>query len=129
MNWKLNEDSPIYIQLMEQIKAGIVSGEFPPGERLPSVRELAAEAGVNPNTMQRAFSELERENLVLSQRTAGRFVTTDETTIDQTRRELAGQYIRGFLSAMEALGYSREDSILLLSQTPLERSTYGNSGM
>ena len=68
MKWKFSNDAPIYAQLMEQIKAAIVTGQFPPGERLPSVRDLAAEAGVNPNTMQRAFAELEREGLVHSRR-------------------------------------------------------------
>ena len=75
MKWDFSSDAPIYAQLILQIKVGIVSGAFPPGERLPSVRDLATEAGVNPNTMQRALTELERDGLVYSQRTAGRFVT------------------------------------------------------
>ena len=75
MKWQFSNSAPIYAQLIEQIKMAIVSGEFPAGERLPSVRELAAETGVNPNTMQRAMTELERDGLVYSQRTAGRFVT------------------------------------------------------
>ena len=78
MKWQFSNDAPIYSQLIEQIKVGIVSGAFPPGERLPSVRDLATEAGVNPNTMQRALAELERDGLVYSQRTAGRFVTEDQ---------------------------------------------------
>ena len=72
MQWSFSNDLPIYSQLIGQIKVGIVSGVFPPGERLPSVRDLATEAGVNPNTMQRALAELERDGLVYSQRTAGR---------------------------------------------------------
>ena len=71
MKWLFSNDAPIYTQLIEQIKVGIVAGAFPPGERLPSVRDLATEAGVNPNTMQRALAELERDGLVFSQRTAG----------------------------------------------------------
>lgn len=71
MKWQFSNDAPIYAQLVVQIKVGIVSGAFPPGERLPSVRDLATEAGVNPNTMQRALTELERDGLVYSQRTAG----------------------------------------------------------
>ena len=74
MKWQFSNDAPIYSQLIAQIKVGIVSGAFPPGERLPSVRDLATEAGVNPNTMQRALTELERDGLVYSQRTTGRFV-------------------------------------------------------
>ena len=75
MNWQFSNDAPIYAQLIRQIRAGIVSGAFSPGERLPSVRDLAMEAGVNPNTMQRALTELERDGLVYSQRTSGRYVT------------------------------------------------------
>ena len=71
MNWQFSNDAPIYAQLIGQIRAGIVSGAFSPGERLPSVRDLAMEAGVNPNTMQRALTELERDGLVYSQRTSG----------------------------------------------------------
>ena len=82
MDWTFRGDQPIYAQLMQRIKQGIVSGDLPPGSRLPSVRELATEAGVNPNTMQRALQELEREGMVYSQRTAGRFVTEDEKAID-----------------------------------------------
>jgi GntR family transcriptional regulator len=78
MNWQFNSEAPIYSQLIGQIRQGIVSGAFPPGERLASVRDLASEAGVNPNTMQRALTELERDGLVYSQRTAGRFVTEDQ---------------------------------------------------
>ena len=77
MKWQFSADAPIYAQLVTQIQVGIVSGAFPPGDRLPSVRDLATEAGVNPNTMQRALTELERDGLVYSQRTAGRFVTED----------------------------------------------------
>ena len=77
MEWNFRSDLPIYSQLVERIKLGIVSGSFRPGERLPSVRDMAAEAGVNPNTMQRALQELERDGMVYAQRTAGRFVTED----------------------------------------------------
>ena len=73
MKWQFRNDAPIYTQLIEQIKVGIVTNIFPPGEKLPSVRDLAADAGVNPNTMQRALSELEQGGLLYTQRTAGRF--------------------------------------------------------
>ena len=94
MKWQFSNDLPIYSQLIAQIKVGIVTGAFPPGERLPSVRDLATEAGVNPNTMQRAMAELERDGLVYSQRTAGRFVTEDENVIQQAKRSLAERHIR-----------------------------------
>ena len=89
MDWTFRNDLPIYSQLVDKIKLAIVSGALPPGERLASVRDLATEAGVNPNTMQRALQELEREGLVFSQRTAGRFVTEDITVIDEIKKALA----------------------------------------
>ena len=82
-------DLPIYAQIIAQIQQRIVTSQLQPGDRLPSVRDLAAEAGVNPNTMQRAMTELERQGLVHSQRTAGRFVTEDEATIRKLREDLA----------------------------------------
>jgi len=114
MEWQLRSDAPIYSQLVAHITLGIVSGEFAPGERLPSVRDMALEAGVNPNTMQRALTELERNGLVYSQRTAGRFVTEDKTVIDTAKNKLADENIRGFLDAMSRLGYLRHEIITLL---------------
>ena len=103
---------------------------FPPGERLPSVRDLATEAGVNPNTMQRALAELERDGLVFSQRTAGRFVTEDKTMIEQAKRGLAERHIKTFLAAMLRLGYQPEEIITLLRQENCEEgSANGGSGM
>ena len=116
MLWQFNSGSPIYSQLIHQIKQGIVSGIFPPGERLPSVRDLATEAGVNPNTMQRALAELERDGLVYSQRTAGRFVTEDRGMIEAAKHHLAQEQIRSFLVAMDRLGYSKEEILDLVRQ-------------
>jgi DNA-binding transcriptional regulator YhcF (GntR family) len=116
MQWQFSNDAPIYTQLIQQIKVGIVAGVFPPGERLPSVRDLATEAGVNPNTMQRALAELERDGLVYSQRTAGRFVTEDKTMIQQAKRSLAERHIQVFLEAMSHLGFQREEILALLDQ-------------
>ena len=120
MRWQFSNDAPIYSQLIEQIKVGIVSGMFAPGERLPSVRDLATEAGVNPNTMQRAMTELERDGLVYSQRTAGRFVTEDRTMIEAAKRELAERHIRTFVAAMLRLGYEQNDIAALLKQESAE---------
>lgn len=117
MKWHFTNDSPIYSQIIEQIKAGIITGDFPAGEKLPSVRDMASEAGVNPNTMQRAMVELEREGLVHSQRTSGRLVTDDESIISQAKRSLAIKHVEEFLSAMGALGFSREDTVQLLLKT------------
>lgn len=130
MRWQFSNDAPIYAQLIGQIKVGIVSGVFPPGERLPSVRDLATEAGVNPNTMQRAMTELERDGLVYSQRTAGRFVTEDKAMIERVKLDLAESHIQSFLAAMLRLGYDKEEIVSLLRQeTGKEETLDGGSGM
>ena len=130
MKWQFSNDAPIYAQLITQIKVGIVSGAFPPGERLPSVRDLATEAGVNPNTMQRALTELERDGLVYSQRTAGRFVTEDQTMIEGAKRGLAEGHIQTFLAAMSRLGYGKEEILNLLRQeNEKEETTHGDLDM
>ena len=116
MKWQFSNSAPIYTQLIEKIKMAIVSGAFPAGERLPSVRELAAETGVNPNTMQRAMTELERDGLVHSQRTAGRLVTEDGEVIAAARRQLAERHLETFLAAMEGLGYEQQEIEALLRQ-------------
>ncbi len=115
MEWKLDGEGPIWAQMVENVKRGIVAGEFGPGERLPAVREMALEAGVNPNTAQRALTELERQGLVYAQRTAGRFVTEDAGTIERLRRELADGTVRAFLEDMRALGFTREEIEQLIS--------------
>ncbi len=120
MQWKLSDDRPIYVQLMETITAAIASGTLAAGSRLPSVREMAAQAGVNPNTMQRALAELEREGLLYSQRTAGRFVTDQSDRITQKRKELAMQQIRIFLSSMKEMGYTSEQTLNLIQQAVKE---------
>lgn len=116
MQWQFSNDAPIYTQLIQQVKVGIVTGAFPPGERLPSVRDMATEAGVNPNTMQRALAELERDGLVYSQRTAGRFVTEDNTMINTAKRSLAERHVKMFLEAMLRLGFQREEIVRLIEQ-------------
>ena len=114
MEWKLSDDRPIWLQLSQQLARRILVGAYPPGSRLPSVRELAAEAGVNPNTMQRALAELERTGLVYTQRTAGRFVTEDAAVIDSAKQELAHQQVGAFLRRMERMGYDREQAAQLV---------------
>ena len=116
MNWKFRDDLPIYSQLVEQIQLAIVSGTFRPGERLASVRDMASEAGVNPNTMQRALQELERESMVYSQRTSGRYVTEDMQVIERAKKQFAEEQIRGFLEAMRKLGYQQEEIISMLKE-------------
>ena len=116
MNWHFNNDSPIYAQIVEQIKTAIVLGEFACGERLPSVRDMATEAGVNPNTMQRAMAELEREGLVCTQRTSGRLVTDDARLIADVKRALAQRHVDSFLAAMAELRMDYDEVINLLQR-------------
>lgn len=107
MDWKLTGDRPIWLQLKEQITQRIILGEYPMGSRLPTVRELATEAGVNPNTMQRALAELETDGLAESNRTAGRLVTTDAAAVERVRSRMAGKCIDDFYEGMGQLGYDR----------------------
>ena len=116
MEWKLSDDRPIWLQLSEQLARQIVSGIYPPGGKLPSVRDLAADAGVNPNTMQRALSQLESEGLAVSNRTTGRMVTKDTAVIDAARRKMAQEIITTFFAAMAGLGLSQARAIELLKE-------------
>lgn len=120
MPWELNNDRPIYLQLMEKIQQDIISGIFKPGDKLPSVRDLAMEASVNPNTMQKALSELERSGLVYSQRTSGRFITEDDSLIRQLKDQLATEHIRDFFEKMQQLGFPQEETLTLIEQTMKE---------
>ena len=123
MDWTFRTDAPIYTQLYEKLTLAIVSGGYAPGERLPAVRELAVDAGVNPNTVQRALSELERCGLVYTQRTAGRFVTEDAERIGAEKLRLAEERARSFLGAMEELGYNRIQTVMLLEKMRGEMET------
>ena len=116
MAWDLDADRPIYAQLVERIQMQIVSGYYPPGGRLPSVRDLAAVAAVNPNTMQKAFSELERSGLIVTQRTNGRTVTEDEELIKNIRSSLAKEQVRNFFEKMKELGYTEHEVVELLER-------------
>ena len=116
MQWKFDGNAPIYTQLVDQMKLGIVSGEWIPGQWIPAVRELAVDAGVNPNTMQRALQELERQGLMFSQRTSGRFVTEDREMIEDAKRTLANRHISAFIRQMQALGYTRQEIVAMLEE-------------
>lgn len=120
MSWKLNPDRPVYVQLIERITTDIMAGIYLPGSKLPSVRDLAQTAGVNPNTMQKALSEMERTNLVYSQRTSGRFITEDLSMIDSLKTELASEQVKEFLEKMEKIGLSKEDIIGLIQKVSEE---------
>lgn len=124
MSWKLNPDRPVYVQLIERITTDIIAGIYLPGSKLPSVRDLAQTAGVNPNTMQKALSEMERTNLVYSQRTSGRFITEDLSMIDSLKTELASEQVKEFLEKMEKIGLSKEDIIGLIQKVSEEEKKW-----
>jgi len=109
MAWELDNDRPIYAQLVERIQMQIVSGYYQPGGKLPSVRELAATAAVNPNTMQKAFVELERSGLIITQRTNGRNVTEDTGLIESIKQGMAREHMESFFTKMKELGYTGEE--------------------
>ena len=117
MEWSFHSNQPIYTQLIEQLTLAILSGEYPTGGKLPAVRELAAEAGVNPNTMQKAFAELERTGLVYSRRTSGRFITEDCHMIEQLKTSLATEKMEEFLAQMRQLGFQNDEILSLMNQT------------
>ena len=111
MAWKLTTDRPIYLQLMEQIQLSILSGIYQPGARLPSVRDLSQEASVNPNTMQKALSELERTGLIFSQRTSGRFITEDKGMIDKLKEDYVKSQVLIFYQNLREIGFTKEEII------------------
>ena len=114
MRFRFTNDRPIYLQLCEQLELYIIAGQFSPGERLPSVRDLADIAKVNPNTMQRALVELEEKRLIITERTNGKFVTSDRKFIRQKQHHFAQVKIHKFLSEMQELGISRAELIRYL---------------
>lgn len=116
MTWEFKDNRPIYTQLVEQITLKIVSGEYKIGEKLPSVRDLASEATVNPNTMQKALAELERVGLVYSVRTSGRFITQDSNIIKDTQTTLAKDEIKEFLEKMQKIGFDKNRLLTTLQE-------------
>lgn len=116
MAWKFDNNRSIYIQLIEQIQNRIAVGIYESGGRLPSVRELASEAEVNPNTMQKALTELERQGLIFAQRTSGRFVTEDEERILDMKRQAAKLAIEAFLKQMKNLGVEEAEMMEMIRE-------------
>lgn len=124
MAWELDNDRPIYAQLVDRIQMQIISGQYPPGGKLPSVRDLAAEASVNPNTMQKAFAELERSRLIVTQRTNGRNVTEDEQMIKDIKASLAKAQVDNFFARMKELGYAESETVELLNAKHFMSNNY-----
>lgn len=116
MEYQFTSDKPIYLQLMEVFKTAIVSGELKSGDRLESVRDLAITAKVNPNTMQKALSELERIGLVRTERTSGRFITDNQELLNSMKDEIAQKEISQFLTKMKALGLDKDSVIQLINK-------------
>ncbi|MDD6365585.1 MAG: GntR family transcriptional regulator [Stecheria intestinalis] len=112
MGWTFEGSRPIYLQMIERMKTEIAAGFYAPGQKMPSVRELAIEAGVNPNTVQRAFSELERDGYLHSERTSGRYVTEDREKLSELRISLGRRYIGELFSRLGRLGLSTEEILL-----------------
>jgi len=110
VQWEFTNDRAISSQIVEIIQKGILSGVYPPGSSLPSVRVLAVEAGVNPNTMQKALAELETQGLVRTQRNSGRTVTNDERLIMKLKEQAAARYVEQYFTHMQSLGITRGDA-------------------
>ena len=121
MEWKLDDSRPIWPQLKEQLIIAIVAGRFQMGGSFPTVRELAEDAGVNRNTMQRALSELEHDGFVITNRTAGRTVTTDEGLVARMKEQIAMKNIEKFIREMEAIGYDADDIVKMIQERGVEK--------
>ncbi|WP_238655144.1 GntR family transcriptional regulator [Paenibacillus piscarius] len=113
---EFDNNQPIYLQIMNYIKGEIVTGKLKPGDKIPSVRELAAELQINPNTVQRTFQELERETIVETRRGMGRYVTGSEETIMTIKREMAREVLERFIRGMEELGFQGEDIVAAVAE-------------
>ena len=116
MSWSLNSDRPIFIQIIEHLELDIVSGKLPPGAKVASVRELASDAAVNPNTMQRALAEMERRGLMHTERTSGRFVTDDENAIKALRKKIASDGVEKFTAQMKRLGLQKDEVLNMIKE-------------
>ena len=116
MDYIFDNERPIYVQLVENLRIEIVSGKLKIGERLPSVRELALTARVNPNTMQKALVELENEGLVYTERTNGKFVTDNKELIEKIKRKLAKEKVNNYIKDMKNIGITYEQSIQYLQE-------------
>lgn len=114
MNWKFTGDRPVYQQIMAAIRGAILTGELPPGKKVPSVRDLAAQAQVNPNTMQRALTELEREGLLISGGTSGRTVTQDQDVLQAMRRQTLEELAREWAEKFRVFGLTPRQAAQLL---------------
>lgn len=116
MCFEFDNNIPIYIQLVRQVKINIISGSIKSGERLPSVRDLALQTKVNPNTMQKALAELEEQGLIFTERTNGKFVTEDEALIEKYKKEFADELAMQYFESMENIGFNQADALNYLKE-------------
>lgn len=116
MAWKFSSDKPVYLQIADRIVKKVLSGEYSAGEQIPTVRQIALEAAVNPNTVQHAFSELENEGLIISKGTLGRFVTDDTKIVAACRHRMAEQFVREFAKNMEQLSITKEQAVTMIEE-------------
>lgn len=123
MSWIFTPDKPVFIQIAERMTRFIISGEYPAGKQIPTVRQIALEATVNPNTVQKALTLLESEGLIFSKSTLGKFVTEDKSLIDSYRKKVAQKTAESFLINMKEIGLSPEESIEILESKLKELST------
>ncbi len=119
MAWKFTSDKPVYLQIADRLTKSVLSGEYKPGEQIPSVRQLALEAAVNPNTIQHAFTELENNGLIISKNTVGRFVTDDEAVIEACRDDLAKSIVKAFIKNMTELSIAPEQMLKFIEEEKL----------
>lgn len=124
MAWALDSGRPIYAQIIERVQLDIITGHYKPGEKLPSVRDLASEAAVNPNTMQKALSELEQSGLLYTQRTSGRFITEDTELIQRMKTTLATMQVREFIHKMRQIRLDDTEILQLIQTIMKEEAVY-----
>ncbi|MBE6648541.1 MAG: GntR family transcriptional regulator [Ruminococcaceae bacterium] len=123
MAWRFSQDRPVFIQIGEQIKKAVVSGEYPPGAKIPTVRQIALDAAVNPNTVQHAFSVLETEGIIISKGTLGKFVTEDKEILKACRNKMAMRLTEEFLFNIKELGFSPDEALTLIYTTNNSNNT------
>ncbi len=116
MAWSFTQDSPVYLQISKRIIMSVLSGEYSAGEQIPSVRQLALEAAVNPNTVQHAFQELEDEGIIISKGTMGRYVTEDRAVIEGCRQKQAEQLVKNFVQQANRLSVSQKQIISMIEE-------------
>ncbi|WP_422658489.1 GntR family transcriptional regulator [Paenibacillus sp. EC2-1] len=120
MSIEFDNNLPIYLQIMNYLKREIVRGGLKPGDKIPSVRELAADLQINPNTVQRTFQELEREGIVETRRGLGRYVTSEGSKIMTIKKEMASELLEHFIRGMQELGFKEQDIMSIVSEAVKE---------